>query len=103
MKKDLIGELKAYRAKRIDEKSNTYGCCLFSCFKYTKLDKVNAAQFLIDLLEKNYSKDTIDQHLGALRNSELGTIIRRHAKTYVKINTVSELVDLAYRKKRLQP
>jgi hypothetical protein len=94
-KEELLSTLKAYRVERAN-KPTTYKR-FFKSFQYTKNQKMDAAQFLIDLLENRATSGTLQQHEGALRNGSLGDRIREIARKNKKeIGTVRQLLKIAY-------
>jgi hypothetical protein len=98
---ELLGELKTYRTTRESKPKTNWK--LFPGLQYKKQDKLDAADFLIALLEKDSKKlaairsgQTIDIHLGALRQGSLGKLIRKHARKDVALGTVTKLVQTAW-------
>jgi hypothetical protein len=84
LKKDvskLLQMLKEYKSERgAKEAPEVYGWRIFGCFKYKKGDKVDAAEFLTNLLENKDVEGMLEKHEGALRQGELGKQIRALVK-----------------------
>jgi hypothetical protein len=90
---NLVEQLQRYQENRsytIDCNNKKVECPdtlrgLPSFFQYKKTDKIFAAQYLIEmlLLSSRFTvSGTLDAHQGALRNGELGKIIRKFAKDH---------------------
>ncbi len=74
----LIPWLKNYREDRGADARDIFGMRLFSCFKFTKANKLDAAAALINIL--THKNDDLSPHIKALCNGRLGRRIQEFAE-----------------------
>lgn len=106
---ELINDLSQYRQKRDADLRNVY-FPLFPFMQHTKSEKVNAADFLIAVLnnkpiaklENQSMEDLVKLHIDALEQKTLGNIIRKFAHRE-KLGTVRELINKAVENYTNQP